>query len=365
MSGDAQPDPSARLACTNNGCGKVFSELENNDTACEYHPQGPIFHEGAKGWSCCKKRVVGFEEFLAIPGCTVGRHKHVPGAPKPTAGDMGAAKPAMAAPKVTSTSQASDGGERVEVYSAGPEPAKPAPSSVDTPPPAPADAGPKEEDLNDPPDAEIPSGAKCKRRGCGKEYAGPESRAEECQFHPGVAIFHEGSKGYLCCTRRVLEFDQFLKLPGCKKGLHRFLDAATPEAAEVVAKQQVQVRHDFYQTQTTVIITFYAKNVDKEASKVTFQDQRLSVNLVFKDGKAFDFDTPLTQPIRPGESTFTVFGTKVEVILRKANGISWPSIEPNNKVTSWTTFGVAGRHGSIGSTEMVLGQDAPIDVARR
>lgn len=46
------------------------------------------------------------------------------------------------------------------------------------------------------------------------------------QFHPGVAIFHEGSKGYSCCSRKVLEFDQFLKLPGCKKGKHRFLEVA-------------------------------------------------------------------------------------------------------------------------------------------
>lgn len=137
--------------------------------------------------------------------------------------------------------------------------ATPSPSEA---PPAPAvEAGPKEEDLNDPADAEIAVGTKCKRRACGKEYTGPDSREEECsvgfldsracygmpkkldfltwnvfllscyqlyclQFHPGVAVFHEGSKGYSCCTRKVLEFDQFLKLTGCKKGRHRFTDVA-------------------------------------------------------------------------------------------------------------------------------------------
>ena len=31
----------------------------------------------SKGWSCCKKRVTDFGEFLAIPGCTAGAHNPV------------------------------------------------------------------------------------------------------------------------------------------------------------------------------------------------------------------------------------------------------------------------------------------------
>lgn len=30
------------------------------------------------------------------------------------------------------------------------------------------------------------------------------------------------TKGYLCCKRRVLEFDEFLKIEGCKRGRHLF-----------------------------------------------------------------------------------------------------------------------------------------------
>ena len=39
---------------------------------CLYHSGGPVFHEGLKGWSCCQKRVVDFDEFMKIPGCAVG-----------------------------------------------------------------------------------------------------------------------------------------------------------------------------------------------------------------------------------------------------------------------------------------------------
>lgn len=51
--------------------------------------------------------------------------------------------------------------------------------------------------------------------------------------HPGAPIFHEGSKGYLCCKRRVLEFDQFLKLEGCKtKDRHLFVGAKKKAGVE-------------------------------------------------------------------------------------------------------------------------------------
>ena len=36
------------------------------------------------------------------------------------------------------------------------------------------------------------------------------------------------TKGYLCCKRRVLEFDEFLKIEGCKKGRHVFVPKARP-----------------------------------------------------------------------------------------------------------------------------------------
>jgi hypothetical protein len=48
-----------------------------------------------------------------------------------------------------------------------------------------------------------------------------------------VPIFHEGSKGYSCCKRRVLEFDQFMTMEGCKtKDRHLFVGKAKKEGEE-------------------------------------------------------------------------------------------------------------------------------------
>jgi hypothetical protein len=96
-----------------------------------------------------------------------------------------------------------------------------------TPPPPP----PESED--DDPSLEIADGAQCRRKGCNAKYKKGASRdAEKCTHHPGVPIFHEGSKGYSCCKRRVLEFDQFMAIEGCKtKDRHLFVGSGKKNKA--------------------------------------------------------------------------------------------------------------------------------------
>ncbi|KXS20179.1 chord-domain-containing protein [Gonapodya prolifera JEL478] len=336
------------IVCGHKGCGKKYTEEDNSDTACEFHPGGPIFHEGLKGWNCCKKRVVSFDEFLAIPGCTVGRHEPVQEAPavSPTASKASKSTTNGSSSTSTAPSLVSKSESGVEVYTAagglaGVASKREAPQVVQ---PEIAEPEVKEEDLNDATDAQIDIGTRCKRKACSATYEGSASREEECIFHSGEAIFHEGSKGYSCCSRKVLEFEEFLKIKGCKKGMHRFTEVITGNPN---VQKRVDCRHDFYQTQTTVHISFYAKKVDKEKTTVLFEDQSLKVNIQFLDGKYFLYETPLSQPINPAESKYTILSTKVEVVLRKRNGISWPAIGPLDKVVTWTTFG---------------GQDAPQEV---
>ena len=72
--------------------------------------------------------------------------------------------------------------------------APPAAATGFTPKPAAEEAKVKEEDIHDPADAVIAPGTKCKRPSCGKEYVREGSREEECIFHSGTPVFHEGSK---------------------------------------------------------------------------------------------------------------------------------------------------------------------------
>ncbi|KAJ3410466.1 hypothetical protein HDV05_003728, partial [Chytridiales sp. JEL 0842] len=297
------------------------------------------------GWGCCSKRVTDFDDFLKIPGCSVGRHSTVkPETPAP-------------APAPTTTQKPTITADGKEVYGKPSAPAAEAPvASKAAEPPAKPEV--KEEDLHDPVDAVVEVGTSCKRKGCKHSYEGPASKDAECVFHSGVPIFHEGSKSWSCCPRKVLEFDEFLKIQGCKTGKHRFLDPKS------TGQEKVEVRHDWYQTPTTVIISVFAKKADKSKTVIHFTENSLHLDGHFQDGRIFEFKTDLFQPIIPEKSKYMVLGTKVEITLAKANGISWAAVEPRSDVKSWTTFGVGGGGGTVGSKEAIVAQDAPLHLLK-
>lgn len=103
--------------------------------------------------------------------------------------------------------------------------------------PAAAATSPQPESESDDQSLAIPPDATCKRRGCISVFAAEVTSTrpdnEECIYHPGQALFHEGSKGWTCCKRRVLEFDDFLNIEGCtRKKKHLFVGRGKKATSE-------------------------------------------------------------------------------------------------------------------------------------
>ncbi|EXM10611.1 HSP20-like chaperone [Fusarium oxysporum II5] len=300
--------------CVHQGCGKEFTDP---DEKCEYHPGPPIFHEGQKGWKCCKPRVLTFDEFMDIPPCTTGTHSTTDKPPqleeKPQQDD------AALAQKIDALNAATPSRAPIPTAQHAPTPPPPAPESED-----------------DDPSLEIADGVGCKRRACGATYKKGSSRDdEECVHHPGVPIFHEGSKGYSCCKRRVLEFDQFMKIEGCKtKNRHLFVGSGKKDGAnseEVVSN----VRHDFYQTPVNVIASFFLKKIDKSTAKIELEPKQLNLDLTTTDSppKRYTAEVPLYASIDPKKSSYRVLGTKLEFVLAKSDGTSWPVLRGDEALT--------------------------------
>lgn len=173
------------------------------------------------GWKCCKPRVLTFDEFLAIPACTTGKHSTTD---IPPTIEKKQVDPADAAPAYKPTAPAPEAASRAPV----------APQATATSPPPP----PESED--DDPSLEIPKGKTCRRKACEQQYTG-ERESEKCVFHPGAPIFHEGSKGYTCCKRRVLEFDEFLRIGGCKtKDRHLFVGSGKTKGAKAGGEEVLE-----------------------------------------------------------------------------------------------------------------------------
>ncbi|GAB7361003.1 hypothetical protein MBLNU230_g1046t1 [Neophaeotheca triangularis] len=303
--------------CVHKGCGKMFTDPSE---ACVYHPGPPIFHEGKKGWKCCKPRVLTFDEFMNITPCTTGTHSTVDDTPQEEP------KPGYTEEEVAAKIQQ----QKDKQESLGPAVSR-APIAAQAPRASPSPAPPEED--SDDPSATVPDNTSCKRKCCGAVYKALSSRDEEqCVHHPGAAIFHEGSKGWTCCKRRVLEFDEFMRIPGCTtKKRHLFVgkkkDVETEEALS-------EVRNDFYQTATTVIASLYLKKIDKETSTVAFKDaETVALDLRTADRKRFAVDMLLYGPIKPEESSFKIMGTKLELTLAKADGRGWPVLRATDPHT--------------------------------
>jgi len=338
--------------CVHKGCGKVFTDPEE---PCTYHPGPPEFHEGQKGspntrqltisstltrllgWKCCKPRFLTFDEFLAIPPCTTGKHSTVDDTPGPAlqpepAGDRPATKPIAVSP----TSAANGDPPSTNLSAPSTRPLASAFTSEHQRSPSPAPAA-LESDSDDP-STPIPAKASCKRRACGKSYDPTNTpRAdEECVYHPGSPLFHEGSKGWTCCKRRVLEFDQFMKIEGCKRRQGHLY--AGKKKLKTADEEKVEaVRNDFYQTSSSVIVSFYLKKIDKAKAKVEFpDDETLSLDLPTTDGRRYTAEIPLWAAVEREKCESKIMGTKLEVVLVKKAGEEargWPTLRSDERAT--------------------------------
>ena len=178
------------------------------------------------GWKCCKPRVLTFDEFLDIPPCTTGKHSTVDDMQNPEPAQP-PTNPENELPPQKSVPTPNGAQERASIprLPRVPQPA----SSVTIPPPP--------ESESDDASLPVPPDTTCRRRGCNVTSAAESTSAgrdkEECNYHPGQALFHEGSKGWTCCKRRVLEFDEFMKIEGCKqKKRHLFVGSGKKAGTE-------------------------------------------------------------------------------------------------------------------------------------
>ncbi|CAG8769502.1 9730_t:CDS:2, partial [Acaulospora colombiana] len=156
-----------------------------------------------------------------------------------------------------------------------------------------------------------------------------------------------------------LEFDEFLKIEGCKTGKHVFVKKKRTDETGAPTEELIQCRIDHYQTPGQVLATIYAKKCSQADSEITFEPTRVHINLSLPDSKRFKRTLELFGAIVPEKSTYKVYGTKVDMTLVKSDARSWNLLESTNAANLAgigfnLTFGVGGRTGTVGAKEAVL-----------
>jgi len=316
----------ASVTCYNSGCGNGarFIEAENTEDACQHHPGAPIFHEGYKGWSCCKKRSIDFTEFLNIPGCTKGRHNPIKPPPpeKPVVDDHDIDGVIDAVPKMMKNKapdvileRPSDDLPKAKLKTiisgslkTGLEQHRQRMLEVQ----AASDA------ISD----EIQPGASCKHNACDAKYVSDDSSNISCVYHPGYPVFHEGYKFWSCCDKRTSDFDEFLKQSGCETGRHDWM-----KPSDVLLKKAT-CRYDWHQTGKFSIISIYSKICDPDKCYVEVNPTSVHAYIAFNGGTdVFELELILNGVIDPEGSSVEYMKTKAEIKLKKRDPFSWPRLE--------------------------------------
>ncbi|PKI82469.1 hypothetical protein MVES_003675 [Malassezia vespertilionis] len=281
---------------------------------CRYHPGAPVFHEGLKSWSCCKdlnKPVMEFDQFLAIQGCaTTPAHTTQKQSPPPSqrpGGKVGGPEPGAEPGAATSEPQ--------------PPPKESAPQPLNLLSHGKAPAVPKPAEAACDPDTltHVDCGARCSRTGCNyvADMDMERDRAgESCMYHPGVPVFHEGSKGYTCCKPRSLHFCDFLQIAPCTRAVCGHMFSAPPPAKHGAA---THIRIDHYETPAHVHVTVYAKNIDPAQSLIVFEHEHVVLSLLLApmgsitEPRRFDRTLEPYAAIDPSASTYTIGKMKLDL----------------------------------------------------
>jgi len=102
----------------------------------------------------------------------------------------------------------------------------------------------------------------------------------------------------------------------------------TPKPEEI-PKEQPKIKHDWYQTETTVVVEVRIKGLNKDQVTVEFQPRELSVSALIpqRNNSEYNLEIDLAHEIQPERCTFKVLSTKLEIKMLKKDGIRWTVLE--------------------------------------
>ncbi|CAN8230850.1 unnamed protein product [Cochlearia groenlandica] len=100
-----------------------------------------------------------------------------------------------------------------------------------------------------------------------------------------------------------------------------------------VAAAKAKYRHEYYQKPEEVVVTVFAKGMQKQNVNVDFGEQILSVVIDVPGEETYNLQPRLFGKIIPEKCRYEVMSTKVEIRLAKADIITWSSLEYSKVAT--------------------------------
>ncbi|CAI4223198.1 unnamed protein product [Auanema sp. JU1783] len=171
-------------------------------------------------------------------------------------------------------------------------------------------------------------GAPCRHMSCTQKYSGNDSDLNQCVYHPGEAIFHEGMKYWSCCQKKTSNFGAFLEQKGCETGEHVW------SMEEKVEK----IKEDWFSSAGVVTVNIYSKGTIPEESSISSDGQVLRVHLKHGFGlKETDLLYELWGRVNVENSKAIIGERKVEIKLKQEGVAGWPRLRYDPAIDSVNT----------------------------
>ncbi|XP_068718215.1 protein SGT1 homolog isoform X1 [Montipora capricornis] len=91
-------------------------------------------------------------------------------------------------------------------------------------------------------------------------------------------------------------------------------------------------RFDWYQTETHVVVTLMIKKAKEENVNVEYGEKTLSASVKLPSGSEFTLELDLAHMIVPAQCKTRIMSTKIELKMKKAEGIRWSSLEAEDEI---------------------------------
>lgn len=174
------------------------------------------------------------------------------------------------------------------------------------------------------------------RSGVASFNCGKYSEAKNC-FVEGQKLGEEsGLKQWMTwCDEKIAKFGSGKKEPEKIE--------EKPEENEENSNKQIQivpetkydpqampvpkVTHDWYQTETQVVVEVRIKKLKPDECKIEIGGTNLSVTAPLPTGSEYSLELDLAHPVIPAQSGYKVLSTKIEIKLKKAEGVRWANLE--------------------------------------
>eukprot|EP00092_Neocalanus_flemingeri_P002435 GFUD01002605.1.p1 GENE.GFUD01002605.1~~GFUD01002605.1.p1 ORF type:complete len:380 (-),score=130.61 GFUD01002605.1:108-1247(-) len=183
------------------------------------------------------------------------------------------------------------------------------------------------------------------RSGVASFHLGRYKEAKNC-FIEGQKLGEEaGLKQWMAwCDEKIKKFGEFA--PGVKpeKEVVNKEEAAPPKPAEsemaaaspsdppiatidLNAMPAPKISHDWYQTETHVVVEVRIKKLAADQCKIDMADTSLSVTAKLPTGSEYSLELDLAHPVLAVQSSYKILSTKIEIKLKKAEGVRWSALE--------------------------------------